>query len=259
MQVETTEAAALWVDINTLTPWGDNPRKNDGAAVDAVADSIKRFGFASPIIARKEDGQVIAGHTRLKAAQKLGIDLVPVRYLDLDPADAKLLAIADNKTGEVADWDEELLGKVLRELDELDLDLGDTAFDAGELDSLMNSESAAGDAYTAKVEAPIYEIKGEKPSEEELFDTDKTEELQSRIMDAELPEEVRTFLLCAAQRHTVFRYDRIAEDYAHAPSEVQSLMEDSALVIIDFDKAIEDGFVKLTSGLAEIFSEEQDG
>ena len=118
-----SEPAATWVDVSALTPWADNPRKNDGRPVEAVADSIKRFGFAAPIIARKEDGMVIAGHTRLKAAIKLGLARVPVRYLDLDPADSRLLALADNKVGELAEWDDEALARIVADIDGAELAL----------------------------------------------------------------------------------------------------------------------------------------
>ncbi len=64
----TEEPAAVWVDPSDLKPWAKNPRKNDGKPVEQVVDSIRRFGFASPIIARAETREVIAGHTRLKAA-----------------------------------------------------------------------------------------------------------------------------------------------------------------------------------------------
>lgn len=84
--------------------WDRNPRRNDGA-VDAVAKSIRRFGFGAPVLARAENREVIAGHTRVRAAAALGMTEVPVRFLDLDPADAHLLAIADNKLGELAEWD----------------------------------------------------------------------------------------------------------------------------------------------------------
>ncbi len=109
------EAAAVWVAIEDLRPWDQNPRLNE-PAVEKVVDSIKRFGFGAPILARA-NGELIAGHTRLKAAIKLGLDRVPVRYLDLDPADAKLLALADNKLAELAEWDETLLAQILGELD----------------------------------------------------------------------------------------------------------------------------------------------
>lgn len=108
------EPAAVWMPIGELTPWDRNPRVNDGN-VKRVAASIKRFGFASPIIARAADKVIIAGHTRWKAAQSLGLDTVPVRLMDLDPADANLLALADNRLNELSPWDmprlQELLGE----------------------------------------------------------------------------------------------------------------------------------------------------
>jgi hypothetical protein len=139
MATKRNEAAAEWVPIGTLKPWADNPRHNQ-EAVALVAESIKRFGFASPIIARTEDQMVIAGHTRLKAATELGLDKVPVRYLDLDPADARMLALADNKTSEVAAWDEVKLAELLGAMtsDELDV-LTATGWDNAELDALMGN------------------------------------------------------------------------------------------------------------------------
>jgi ParB-like chromosome segregation protein Spo0J len=132
------KSAAEWVPIGALTPWRDNPRQND-QAVNAVADSIKRFGFASPIIARM-DGEVIAGHTRLKAAQALGLDRVPVRYMDLDPADAKLLALADNKVGEIADWDDDRLSDILNELKADGVDLDGLGWSQEELKAIISPE-----------------------------------------------------------------------------------------------------------------------
>jgi len=85
---DTKKAAAVWLPIAELVPWDRNPRKN-ATAVAKVAESIERFGFGAPLLARAEDKQIIAGHTRLLAAKKLGLTHVPVRLLDLDPADAK--------------------------------------------------------------------------------------------------------------------------------------------------------------------------
>jgi ParB-like chromosome segregation protein Spo0J len=133
------ETAAEWVPINIIHPWKDNPRKNDGTPVAKVAASIKRFGFAAPIIVRKADGEIIAGHTRYKAAKKLGLARVPVRFLDLDPADAHLLAIADNRVGEEASWDDDLLPAVLAELRAQNMDLGDTGMDDKEIDKILAS------------------------------------------------------------------------------------------------------------------------
>jgi site-specific DNA-methyltransferase (adenine-specific) len=89
------------------------------------------------------NGEIIAGHTRWKAAQKLGLTRVPVRYLDLDPTQAKLLALADNKTTELAGWDDDLLRAVLGDLQAQDVDLLEgTGFSAKELERL--TESAPG-------------------------------------------------------------------------------------------------------------------
>ena len=115
-----SESIGEYADINSLIPHPDNPRINDHA-VEELAKSIKRFGFAAPIIARSEDKMIIAGHTRWKAAKHLNLDQVPVRYMDLDPVDAKLLMLADNKIGERADWDEDQLAKSFEELKDEDL------------------------------------------------------------------------------------------------------------------------------------------
>lgn len=141
------EPAAEWVPITALAPWAKNPRKNDGEPVKAVMKSIKRFGFGSPILARRADGEVIAGHTRLKAAIALGLDKVPVRYLDLDPAEAHLLALADNKVAEKSRWDDALVTQILSDYTTEDaLDAGFTtkdleklggAIDPGEPESMV--------------------------------------------------------------------------------------------------------------------------
>jgi ParB-like nuclease domain len=135
---------AVWADIDSLHLWKDNPRKNDGEPVDVVARSIKRFGFAAPIIART-NGEIIGGHTRWKAAKKLGLSRVPVRYMALDPVEAHLLAIADNKTNELAEWDDKMLGAVLGTMGE-DVDkLTGTGMSEEELEKLLNPDDTGGD------------------------------------------------------------------------------------------------------------------
>lgn len=102
-------------NIERLVPYARNPRKNDGA-VDKVAASIKEFGFRSPIVVDTE-GVIIAGHTRYKAAKKLGLAEVPVHVADgLSPAQVKAYRIADNKVGELAEWDMEMLALEIEDL-----------------------------------------------------------------------------------------------------------------------------------------------
>lgn len=115
-----------YMDVDSLIPYANNPRLNDNA-VDAVAASIKEFGFKVPIVVDGEN-VIINGHTRLKAAHKLGLTQVPVIVADdLTPAQAKAFRLADNKTSELAEWD---LGKLDIELAEIqDLDMNDFGFD----------------------------------------------------------------------------------------------------------------------------------
>jgi len=153
---ETNEAAAVWVPRSSLHAWAQNPRKNDGEPVKKVMESIKRFGFASPIIART-NGEVIAGHTRLKAAEALGLDRVPVRYMDLDPAEAHLLALADNKLNEEAEWDASMLATVLS-----DFSFDDTAlagWDSDDLDKLADELGANEPKEVTEDEVPEPPVK----------------------------------------------------------------------------------------------------
>lgn len=142
MRAKAPEAAAEWVPIDSLTAWDENPRKND-AAVPEVAASIKRFGFGTPILARKADRMIIAGHTRLKAAKLLGLDQVPVRFLDLDPADARLLNFADNRLGEIAEWDNERLGHLMAELHAQGAPLEASGFTPEEIAQLLHDAQGA--------------------------------------------------------------------------------------------------------------------
>lgn len=114
------------VDINSIIPYENNPRNNDNA-VNAVANSIKEFGWQQPIVVDKNN-VIIIGHTRLKAAQQLGLKTVPVLIADdLPPNKVKALRLADNKTAELADWDEDLLFEELQDIG--DIDMSDFGFD----------------------------------------------------------------------------------------------------------------------------------
>lgn len=122
--------------ISDLIPYGNNPRLNDGA-VDAVMASIKEFKFRVPIIVDKNN-VIIAGHTRLKAAQKLKLKTVPVIIADdLTPEQVKAFRLADNKVGELAGWDFE---KLDLELAEIDLDM--TQFGFGDEDATGTEDGA---------------------------------------------------------------------------------------------------------------------
>ena len=132
----------LW-KLADVTPYPGNPRSNDGA-VEAVAASIGAFGFRQPIVV-DEQGVIIVGHTRYKAAQRLGLDKVPVHQATgLTPAQVKAYRLADNKTAELAGWDQELLVKELLELQQTDIALDVTGFGAEELAHLLDAAPASG-------------------------------------------------------------------------------------------------------------------
>ena len=126
---------------DSLTPYEGNPRKIPKSAVEAVASSIERYGFRQPIVV-DADGAVIVGHTRLLAALKLGLESVPVHVADLTQEQARAYRLADNRTGEFAVWNDDLLTQELAALSaSMDADLAAlsemTAFDARELERLL--------------------------------------------------------------------------------------------------------------------------
>lgn len=115
--------------IGELKPYENNPRHND-MAVDAVAASIQQFGFKNPVIIDK-DGVIVAGHTRYKAAKKLGITDIPcISADDLSDEQIKAFRLADNKTAELAEWDEDLLGKEMQGI--INIDMSQFGFSVGE-------------------------------------------------------------------------------------------------------------------------------
>ncbi|MHB1158462.1 MAG: DNA modification methylase [Phycisphaerales bacterium] len=129
--------------IDSIRPYDNNPRDNDGA-VDAVANSLKEFGFRQPIVVDAE-GVIIVGHTRYKAAMKLGLKQVPVLVAsDLTPAQVKAYRIADNATNEIAKWNYELLPIELSGLSEMNFDLNLLGFDPEELARLTSGDVQQG-------------------------------------------------------------------------------------------------------------------
>jgi hypothetical protein len=110
--------------------------------------------------------------------------------------------------------------------------------------------------YSSKIEAPIYEPKNAKPHILELCDKSKTHRIIKEIESSNLSNDEKFFLMDAARRHNIFNYEKIADYYAHSSKEMQTLMERSGLVIIDFDKAIEYGYVKLCDEIRKQYLEE---
>ena len=245
-----------------------NANRHTSESLQAVQLSVARLGAGRSIVVDAAN-TVVAGEATLKGAQQLGMptrtietdgsELIVVKRTDLKPGDPRRVALglADNKTAKLSDFDDTALVEQLRSLgDNQDL-LTATGFSDQELMDLMNPDGAKGGAgddqtYTNKIVAPVYEPKGERPPLSALIDRGKTQELLAGIEASELPADVKEFLRLAAERHTVFNFRQIAEFYCHADAKLQDLMERSGLVIIDFRKAIEYGFVHLTERLGEL-------
>lgn len=227
----------VYKPIKELKPYKKNAKKHPKEQIEQIANSIKEFGFTQPVLIDKNNC-VVAGHGRILGAKKVGLKEVPTLCLDdLTEEQIKAYRLADNKLNE-SEWDKALLSEELEELS--------STFDMGLFGFSMGLNEEEENKYTMKTNVPQYEIKGEEPDISELVDTSKVRELQLRIKHSNVPDEVKQFLKLASYRHLQFNYSKIAEYYAHAEKEVQELMEDSALVIIDFDDAIAKGYVELT-------------
>ena len=169
-----------WVPLSSLTHWARNPRRNDDA-VDGVARSIIAFGWGAPLVVRAEDRRIIAGHTRAKAAARLAAlwrrqnarergdwhpdairtkdsGEVPVRWkAGLSEQQADALAVADNKLGEAAGWETDLLAQVLSDVADAGL-VADLGFSDGELDKLLGDAAIVDGASDTSVSALTYQV-----------------------------------------------------------------------------------------------------
>lgn len=241
--------------VEDLVPYIRNSRTHSDAQVLQIASSIKEFGFTNPVLIDK-DGGIIAGHGRVMAARKLKLEEVPcIRLSHLTETQARALVIADNKLALNAGWDDNMLAIELKDLEDQGYDLSITGFSEKELKSLLDIAAAEG-IYSNKIAVPTYEPRNKKPPVEDLYDDEKAMDLIADIKDSKLPQKEKDFLMAAASRHIVFNYSKIADFYAHSSKECQELMEKSALVIIDYKQAIENGFVHLTAQIDELNGEE---
>lgn len=167
----------VYKQVADLIPYVNNARKNDHA-VDAVASSIKNYGFKQPIVV-DSFGEVVAGHTRLKAAKKLGLETVPVIIADdLTPAQIKAYRIADNRVGELAEWDMDLLKLELEDIE------GFTGF---ELEDIFNEQTDEMDFSDKNKEidtedfSSLYELKFKLNEPDYFFVREKLKQINDDI------------------------------------------------------------------------------
>lgn len=230
--------------IVDLIPYDKNPRNND-KAIQMVVRSIEEFGFKVPIVVDKNN-VIVAGHTRYRAVAKMGWSEVPcVIADDLSDQQIKAFRIADNRVAEFSEWDDDLLKNELIELDGM--------FTGFSLDDFLNDDQE--NPYTKKVDTPIYKITDNDPDILSLVNSNKTKYLLEAIEQSGVSKEQKEFLKMASYRHLVFSYKDIADYYARANEEMQELMEMSALVIIDYEKAIDLGYIELSKSITDAMDE----
>jgi hypothetical protein len=261
---DTPAMNIVWRDISELTPYERNAKLHPDEQIDRIANSLEAFGWQQTLVI-DNNGVIIVGHGRLLAAQKLtkqgkkkkyrwnnnepfDWSKVPCKLAeDMTEDEIKAYRLADNKLNE-SPWDEAL--KEI-ELADIEMDMEQFGFELEQAFADAEEEQEE-NGYTNKTDIPQYEVTGESYSCSQLLDTQKTSELISEINESNISDEEKEFLKQAAARHLIFDYKKIAEYYAGATAEMQRLMEKSALVIVDYDNAIANGYAKLSKKLTEI-------
>lgn len=217
----------------------------------AMSGVLDEIGWIDEVIVNRRTGHVINGHMRVAISISRGEPSVPVKYVDLDEAEEALALATYDPLAAMAVTDQEQLAALLERANTDDAAL------LALLDQLAQGEAGEPETdatYSTVITSPVYEPTGLRPKPDELYDESATRAITEQIEAAVgLTEAERRFLMAAAQRHTVFHFGRIAEFYAHADEQVQTLMEESALVIIDMDRAIELGYVRLGERIAELY------
>ena len=218
---------------------------------NALKGVLEEVGWVQEVIINQRTGHLVDGHLRCQLAAREGAKTIPVKYVDLSEEEEALELATIDPIAAMATTDKAKLQELFDSIDSDNEDVKNL------IDEIMrNNGLLGGDLYTRKIVSPCYEIKGDKPQLSDLIDTKKTDSLIAEIDAADIPEDEKDFLKAAAKRHTVFYFDKIAEYYAQSVPDIQRLMENSALVIIDFDKAIQNGFVEFTQGIADLFAQE---
>ena len=265
--------------VDALKANARNPRTITPDAMAALVKSLAEFGDLGGIVVNRRTGQLVGGHQRveafkqdtgarvsiterLAAADKTGtvalgyVETNGTRFgyreVEWDVTKETAANIAANQHG--GEFDLAALKTLVDELKAAGTDMTLTGLGKKELDDLMHLTA---EKYSRNIEAPIYTpTRPTKPKLSELFTDEKTATLIERIKAEKLPPDEAAFLIAAAQRHTVFNFENIAEYYAHSPANVQRLMEQSALVLIDMNKAIEHGFVKFGEWMQQLVAEQ---
>lgn len=236
-----------------------NYRKHNDRNKELIKKSLEECGAGRSIVIDNDD-EIIAGNGIYEQAQALNI---PVKVIETDGSELVVVKRTDLKTDDEKRKKLAVMDNSTSDSSEFDIDLMSEDFATGELLDMgvvipEDVEVEVEDSkYTRKVSIPVYEIKGEKPEISEMIDTNKADKFIKQIQEMDISDELKKFLIDSATRLYEFNYSKIAEFYAHQNKDVQDIMEKLALVLIDVDKAIENGYVKMNSIIEDIFQSER--
>jgi hypothetical protein len=248
-----------WRDIQDLQPDELKTIYN----YEHLKKSLLTNGFANPLFVWEDKGVLwsVDGKTRREVLMDISNDIeVPeqlpaifIKAKDRKEAIKILLEVFNAKEnpsneGVLIEWLE--IENI--DIQEVNIESVNVVSETIEAESEQNED----DKYTKKISTPVYEPKNEKPQISVLYDSEKYKDLITNIENSSLDNDIKVFLKVAASRHIVFNYENIADFYANSEKSIQELMEESALVIIDFNKAIESGFIRMSNELVNEYIEE---
>lgn len=266
--VEIKCKGSINLKIEDLNDFQGNLKDLSTESYEKLKKQMLELGFSEPISVwrNKDKWWILNGHQRLRTLKKMKADgiIIPeipaseIQAKDIKEAKKKVLALTSQYGQMTNEGLYEFLNEANIQFEELDvfrfpeIDMEDWA-----KEFLEGEETTDENIYTDKIKAPIYTPKGLMPKVSEIYDAKKYELLVKKINASALDDTKKMFLILAAARFVRIDYHLVAEYYSHVKeSEEKKLFEELALVIVDFNSAIENGFVKMVEELDEIAANE---
>jgi len=233
------------VNISDIKPYAKNAKLHTNDQIELIKQSIDKYDYYSPIGVDKNN-VIVFGHGRFEAIkEKQNIDKLEVVDLSyLSSKEIKKLRILDNKIVS-NEWDDDLLNK---EIEDIAKNMNK---EYNEIAKELNIDLIKEKIYNNKMGTVMYSPSDICPEINELVNESKAIELIEEIKNTKIDDKIKKFLILGAYRHNIFDYSKIADFYVNQKDDIKTLMEKSALVIIDYGKAMENGYLKLKDDIIE--------